>query len=643
MYLLASAPNTMTRSPAASFPERRKRSSATQTAALPRLPSVDASQTTREDGTFSVHRMEQAILRSRVPNDSIPKWVEHTRAILYKYAPSETAESPRTWPIWDGIRPHAETLVALSIVDRRVKPHLDLMASLANLYFGKGLYSLSLTLEENLLNIAKRTHGEESTPVANRLLAYGESLRVLERNEDAERAFQRSLLIREKIDGPNSPRVGVVLNYLALAYATLGKNKEAESSYRRAIKICEDQGAKVNKEDFSKALNNLAVLLSEQEADDEAEQLLTKAVKLASDDTKKQFKPQTAIICITQLASLHVKKGNTSAAETLFRQALDRVSVFPTGHPFHEEVIERFAKFLRDTHRLTEARRLFSLLATTERARWGTDDSKKLPERRIRKKLRICEACFDVTWGSSIDSQDLGAQSDLLAEMSASAWKPWHPLNIQGIQVLDTKNLQFHFTFLTATDAEGSMTKQRQFRLLMDYFLSAIAVSEDDQWASADGRMAAELRGTALGFELLEQSKRLYRFIAAAVHTGTPSGDAFRKDLERQFGQPHATWPSVVLEVWIAPSKQSVYTGEKLTGILSRFAGSEKAGAEARAFVIKASLCVCYTDEINPKTCRNIDEILAFTIDNIVLRSRQDLTHINVFTVERPRAVSHGG
>src|SRR5437868_795469 len=59
--------------------------------------------------------------------------------------------------------------------------------------------------------------------------------------------------------------------------------------------------------------------------------------------------------------------------------------------------------------------------------------------------------------------------------------------------------------------------------------------------------------------------------------------------------------------------------------------------------VIKASLRVRYADEIDPETCSNIDEILAFAIDNIVLGSRQDLTHINVFTIERRRTVSSGG
>src|SRR6266704_2765222 len=58
---------------------------------------------------------------------------------------------------------------------------------------------------------------------------------------------------------------------------------------------------------------------------------------------------------------------------------------------------------------------------------------------------------------------------------------------------------------------------------------------------------------------------------------------------------------------------------------------------------MKASLPVRYTYEINPEICRNIGEILAFMIDNVVLRSRQDLAHINVFTIESGCTVSSGG
>src|SRR4029077_4707707 len=45
----------------------------------------------------AVHRMEQRILRSRVAGGRTPLWHEGTRALLCKYAPDETAESPRTW------------------------------------------------------------------------------------------------------------------------------------------------------------------------------------------------------------------------------------------------------------------------------------------------------------------------------------------------------------------------------------------------------------------------------------------------------------------------------------------------------------------------------------------------------------------
>ena len=59
--------------------------------------------------------------------------------------------------------------------------------------------------------------------------------------------------------------------------------------------------------------------------------------------------------------------------------------------------------------------------------------------------------------------------------------------------------------------------------------------------------------------------------------------------------------------------------------------------------VIKAALCIRYTYEVNSQLCSNINEILAFTIDNVVLRSRKDLAHINIFTIEFRRTATGGG
>src|SRR5207244_3225182 len=96
----------------------------------------------------------------------------------------------------------------------------------------------------------------------------------------------------------------------------------------------------------------------------------------------------------------------------------------------------------------------------------------------------------------------LPTQSETFAEIAASDWKPWSPRCIKCISIKDSNNLQLDFLFDSGTESQASDSKQREARLLIDYFLSAVAVDEDYQWAAEDGKMVAELRGTSLGFGL---------------------------------------------------------------------------------------------------------------------------------------------
>ena len=117
---------------------------------------------TRAEGDFSIHRMEQLVMRSRVAIDRTPKWIEGIRAVLCKYAPEETAENPKTWPVWDLLRPHAEVLVALAKNDSRVKADFRLLELMRQLYFGKALYKESLAVVEFAVQVAEQLHGPDS-------------------------------------------------------------------------------------------------------------------------------------------------------------------------------------------------------------------------------------------------------------------------------------------------------------------------------------------------------------------------------------------------------------------------------------------------------------------------------------------------
>jgi tetratricopeptide (TPR) repeat protein len=306
----------------------------------------------RGDGSFSIHRMERLVLSWKVLKDRVPRWIEATRAALVSYAPNGTAEDPKTWPVWDVLRPHAETLVELGLSDRRVEPSLTLMGALSALYYGKGLYLLDLHLEEKALAIARSTLPPDSADLAHRLLSYGESLHQLGRNVEAEATFKESLAIREET-GPDSLGVAVDLNYLALALGAQGRAQESEALQRRALAIYEAHGDDADKGDVAKSLNNLAGLLEEKGWMDEAENLRTRAVLLAENGLGVD-NPKT-LICVTNLASLLERKGNTKKAEELFSRALNGFETLGKEHPLFLDALTVYANRLRTKGDLTAA------------------------------------------------------------------------------------------------------------------------------------------------------------------------------------------------------------------------------------------------------------------------------------------------
>jgi hypothetical protein len=61
----------------------------------------------------------------------------------------------------------------------------------------------------------------------------------------------------------------------------------------------------------------------------------------------------------------------------------------------------------------------------------------------------------------------------------------------------------------------------------MEFFLTALAVDEANQWAASDGNIPHELLGTRFGSELLQQAQTLAYFVSCALRTNTPVGAAF--------------------------------------------------------------------------------------------------------------------
>jgi tetratricopeptide (TPR) repeat protein len=545
------------------------------------------SLVSRSDGMFSVHRMEQLILRSRVSQDRMPQWHERIRDVLCKYAPDETAESPRTWSVWDVLRPHAEFLIAAFVSDERIPPHLDLMGSIGSLLYGKGLYAASLKMEEDALLAAKRSAGEESKVMADKLLSYGESLRVLERYDEALKAFQQSIAIREKLDGKDSLRVADALNYQGLAHDTLDQKKEAEDCYRKAIAIYDSRGEEAEKYDLAKVLSNLASLVFRPDNLVECEKLLLKAVELTADTGSQKIKPQGAIICRSKLANVLTAKGDIAGATRLFNEAIKMVDLFPEENPFREEFFEIYASFLRNAHKLSEAKSQFNSSISATRPQWGSDGFESVPERRIRNKLRIVEATAKLSTGAFVANDFSNLIQAITGELKNPPLKPWIPNMLKGLTVRDTEHLGFDFLIDIGSEDAPPDADQHTTRLLMEFFLSAMAVDEGNQWVASDGTIPSELKGTKLGIELFQQAQILGAFVSCALAEETPIGIAFVQTVGQTKLHSMADSCDIVVEVWVTLGKAKVYDGE-LVGDWARF-GSV---GVAHALVIEGELDV---------------------------------------------------
>ena len=285
----------------------------------------------RNTDLFTIHRMERLVLRAKVSKDRAPNWIEATRAALIHYAPDETAENPSTWPVWDLLRPHAEALVNLAKADNRVKPNLDLLNALGNLYYGKGLYAQNRLIDEFALEIALQTHGDASSEYADRLMNYGETLRVLGEYSKAEAAFRSALAIREIQNGPSSKPVAESLNYVAISIGRQGRAGETEELLRRALAIYE-KDPDSNKGGLCKVLNNLGNVLIGKGSLDQAEAYCTRSHSLY-EETYGSDHPLT-LIGASNLAGIYQRKKDYATAESMYRRLLEATErVLGPEHP----------------------------------------------------------------------------------------------------------------------------------------------------------------------------------------------------------------------------------------------------------------------------------------------------------------------
>ena len=246
--------------------------------ALGTLLRFSLVQRKRDERTFFIHRLVQAVLRGSIDAQTQRNYAERMVKAINQAFPD--VKDYRNWPRCQQYLPHAQVCVSLIITWEFTFPETGRLLNELGYYLDdRAQYEEAKPLYQRTIAIDEETLGPEhpglATDLNNLALLYQDQGKY----EEAEPLYQRAIAIGEKTLGPEHPNLATWLNNLALLYQHQGKYEEAEPFYQRAIAIGE-KTLGLEHPDLAIRLNNLATLYQDQGKYEEAEPLYQRALAI---------------------------------------------------------------------------------------------------------------------------------------------------------------------------------------------------------------------------------------------------------------------------------------------------------------------------------------------------------------------------
>jgi tetratricopeptide (TPR) repeat protein len=263
----------------------------------------------------------------------------------------------------------------------------------------QGDYKHAVIQLESICRVAAR-EGRTDLNLAVALNNLGSAYYEIGRYRDAQRAYERSVLLRTQIGQDATIDAARTLSNLGTIYLKLGLTTNAENTLRRAASLLEagdpskrfvsgawlnlasvyqserrwqeaedllrqtvqarERALGANHRDVAMALNNLAELLHERSRHEEAEHLLERAVAI----WEQAAGPNHPVLCVGlhNLAVVQMKLGNLSDAEQSFERVIRIAAAsLPADHPDLAIYRAGYAELLRKLDRKKEARQMDEL------------------------------------------------------------------------------------------------------------------------------------------------------------------------------------------------------------------------------------------------------------------------------------------
>nr|BBH86115.1 tetratricopeptide repeat protein [Thermosporothrix sp. COM3] len=354
------------------------------------LETLEAYSLIRRNGsTFSIHRLVQAIVRTR----SSAEWLACAVRLLEELFPRALSKQA-SWSWCDTLVPHvfqltaqpnlpektvfaslllkcahylarrvrfeqAEALVQRALQIQQGGVTAISYTALAVLRWQRGRYTEAAQMVQQGLAAFQ----EENTVPAEELGVFAALLDGLGHMREAE-AFYRRALAASPAESP------ALLNNFALHYYRRGRYDDAERLYRRAIRL---YGRARQETDLVAPLNNLALVRIQQKAYSKAEMLLKHALHLR----ERLFGPDHPAISrvLKNLARCYQGQGRyTEAEEALLRALRVYERHYGPEHPELSRPLSGLAQLYVQQERYSEAEAFYERAQVVRQRALGSQD-----------------------------------------------------------------------------------------------------------------------------------------------------------------------------------------------------------------------------------------------------------------------------
>ncbi|MCB8979114.1 MAG: tetratricopeptide repeat protein [Ardenticatenaceae bacterium] len=341
----------------------------------------------KADGALALHRLVQAVARSRMDEDLSQSWLETAVKLLvdqFNYDQNDM----RSWAYCGELLPHVTFAVNLA---EQVTYETSSVAYLNNeggrylQFFGN--FAATKPFLERAAQIYESISGSEHPHTATSLNNLGFLLKAMGDLPAARPFFERALAIYEKALGPDHPDTALSLNNLGFLLKAMGDLPAARPFYEYALAIRE-KALGPDHPDTAQSLNNLGFLLRAMGDLPAARPFYERALAIREKALGPDH-PDTAQ-SLNNLGLLLKAMGDLAAARQFYERALAITeNALGPDHPTTAIRLNNLAWLAHDEGDFAEAARLMRQALAILEKRLGPDHPDTV---RSRNNLAAIEA-----------------------------------------------------------------------------------------------------------------------------------------------------------------------------------------------------------------------------------------------------------